>query len=294
MYFIDHLRFWLGPNASSSGLGVASLTEDEEKRVDHYIKLAEPFSLSGASPVNSVSRFTKTGYAYDWYRIFKRTDSRLCHKIFGDVSYLTDQPTFCKSRPLFDDNSNNVILPLNTVRHFQFFNDPLPLQKKKDKAVWRGAAYKPNRKEFLRVTASLPRCDTEDTSRDSPRSVLGRSINFMPISEQLKYKFIFAIEGNDVATNLKWAMATNSAVIMPRPTRETWFCEHQLVANQHFIEIRQDYTDLEEKLDYYLTYPSKTLEIIREANAYSAIFRDLPRQFMIARVVAERYFSLVR
>ena len=294
MNLFDHLKFWLGPKASSCHDQPDSLTEYERTRIQHYIKLNEPFSLSHASPVNAVSHFKKTGYAYDWYRLFNRSDRRACKFIFGDVSYITDEPSFCKSRPITHNNSNNVLLPLNTVRHLQFVNDPTPFERKKSQAVWRGAAYKPNRIEFLNTTAVIPTCDTADTSRLQGCSLLGRPIHFMSIPKQLQYKFVFAIEGNDVATNLKWAMSSKSAVIMPKPTKETWFCESYLEPNRHFIEIKSDYSDLEEVLEYFLSHPREAIEITQEANNYCEPYKDLNRQFHLGRLVAERYFSLVR
>jgi len=226
--------------------------------------------------------------------MFNRLDTRACKFIFGDVSYITDEPSFCKSRPITHNNSNNVLLPLNTVRHLQFVNDPTPFERKKSQAVWRGAAYKPNRIEFLNTTAVIPTCDTADTSRLQGCSLLGRPIHFMSIPKQLQYKFVFAIEGNDVATNLKWAMSSKSAVIMPKPTKETWFCESYLEPNRHFIEIKSDYSDLEEVLEYFLSHPREAIEITQEANNYCEPYKDLNRQFHLGRLVAERYFSLVR
>ena len=38
------------------------------------------------------------------------------------------------------------------------------------------------------------------------------------IREHLDYKFIMALEGNDVASNLKWVMSSNSIAVMTRPT----------------------------------------------------------------------------
>ena len=38
------------------------------------------------------------------------------------------------------------------------------------------------------------------------------------IREHLDYKFIIALEGNDVASNLKWVMSSNSLAVMTRPT----------------------------------------------------------------------------
>ena len=38
------------------------------------------------------------------------------------------------------------------------------------------------------------------------------------IDYHLKHKFILCIEGNDVASNLKWVMSSNSVAVMPKPS----------------------------------------------------------------------------
>jgi hypothetical protein len=295
MYFTDHLKFWLNYRASKTTKQKIqrSLNDAETNRLLHYIKLDTNFTLKQPQPVNVVSLFHKTGYAYDWYRIFDRSEDRLCQHLFGDISFVADQPSFCKSRPISIDNQNNVLMPLNTVRHFRFLNDDTQFNQKINGAVWRGAAYKEKRRDFLEKTKDMDLCNTADTSPHSGRSLTGTSKNFMSLQKQLRYKFVFAIEGNDVASNLKWAMSSNSAVIMPKPTKETWFCESFLEPGRHFIEIRPDYADIEEKLDYFLDHPIETQEIIGEANRFCEPFKDLERQFEIARLVADKYFSLL-
>ena len=70
------------------------------------------------------------------------------------------------------------------------------------------------------------------------------------IREHLDYKFIMALEGNDVASNLKWVMSSNSLAVMTRPTCETWFMEGTLVDVYHYVEVKEDFSDLPEKLQY--------------------------------------------
>ena len=109
MNLIDHLRFWLRPLLESATLPDADyLSDSESRRLSYYIKLVSSFSLTQAAPVNAISMLKNTGYAYDWYRIFDRRDTRKCRAIFGDVSYIVDEPSFCKSRPIGSNNQNNI------------------------------------------------------------------------------------------------------------------------------------------------------------------------------------------
>ena len=292
MNFIDHANYWL-TTFSKKGQSPYKLSSEERNRIDQYCKLYTAQKLTSPVKVNSVSRMRKASYSYDWYRIFETTDERLCHFAFGDVQYVPNEPTFTKSRPITENNHNNVLLPLNTIRHFSFVHDSLSFYQKANKAVWRGAAYKDHRKKFLEQTRSMENFDCKDTSRFTPKDFLGKSKNHLPIKHQLNYRYIFAIEGNDVASNLKWVMASNSVAVMPKPRFETWFLESQLIAGEHFIEISPDFDDIEEKLEPYFVNPKLALEINREAKNYASQFFQLDRQFEIAKHVAENYFSLI-
>ena len=69
----------------------------------------------------------------------------------------------------------------------------------------------------------------------------------MSITEQCRYKYIMSIEGNDVATNLKWIFRSNSVCFMRKPRFETWFMEGRLQPNVHYIELKDDFSDVAEK-----------------------------------------------
>ncbi len=113
----------------------------------------------------------------------------------------------------------------------------------------------------------------------------------MSVPEQLNYKFILSIEGNDVATNLKWAMASNSLCFMTRPKFETWFMEGTLIPAYHYVELKDDYSDLEEKIHYYTHHPDEAKAIVRNANRYVAQFRNESRERLIGMLVLQKYFE---
>ena len=290
MNFIDHTKFWLSLYQYKN-LPNFLLSESEEERVEQYCKLTQKFKLNNPTKVNSINIFQKSSYAYDWYRIFSKNDNRLCNFAFGDIQYVPEEPTFTKSRPISQFNANNVLLPLNTIRHFKFEKDNLSFNSKNEKAVWRGAVYKDKRKLFIKTAQNLRNCDVRDTSRNSKKNFLGKSTNFIPRKKQLQNKFIFAIEGNDVASNLKWIMASNSIPIMPKPNFETWFLESNLIPNQHYIEIASDFSNINEVIEKYLTYTALAKEINEESKRYSSQFLDLKKEVQIARIVANRYFK---
>ena len=98
------------------------------------------------------------------------------------------------------------------------------------------------------------------------------------------------VEGVDVATNLKWVMSSNSIAVMPRPEIESWFMENKLIPEKHYIEIKEDYSDLESKIKYYIKNPEKCKRIIKNANDYVEQFKNKRREDLISLLVLEKYF----
>lgn len=258
--------------------------------VSYYCKIKNDFKVgSESSRLSDVKLTSSTGYSYELFRIlsgFKR--SFRFNYLWGDVIHVPDEPTFVKSRPISGDNANSVLLPLDTYRHLRFVNDPLSYDEKLPTAVWRGACHQPHRLAFLKSAVELDFCDVADTSRTSLKS--GQKA-WMPLEDQLKYKVIFSIEGNDVATNLKWIMSSNSLCFSPKLVYETWFREGQLIPNVHYVEIQSDFSDIEEKFNYYMDHPEEAKIIIQNANNYVKPFMNQALQYDIAREVASQYFK---
>jgi len=48
------------------------------------------------------------------------------------------------------------------------------------------------------------------------------------MADLLKYKVVIVLEGNNVASGLKWALASNSVLVMPPPTIASWAMEELL------------------------------------------------------------------
>lgn len=208
----------------------------------------------------------------------------------GDVYFTPDIPSLVKSRLLAEDNANSVVMKLDKFRHFMFVNDNKDFTEKKDMVIFRGKVRKSRlREKFLRMYFHHPLCDCGVVGKDD--GVLEEWITpKKTIREHLDYKFIMALEGNDVASNLKWVMSSNSLAVMPRPTCETWFMEGTLIPDYHYVEIKEDLSDLEEKMNYYIAHPDKARQIIRHAHEYVDQFRDEKRERLISLLVLRKYF----
>lgn len=111
------------------------------------------------------------------------------------------------------------------------------------------------------------------------------------IKDQLQYKYLLSIEGNDVATNLKWIMLSNSVCIMPLPQICSWFMEDHLIPYVHFVPISDDFSDLEEVYEWCLDHDAECEEISKNATEFAKQFLDLEREDEITRKVIMRYFD---
>jgi hypothetical protein len=155
--------------------------------------------------------------------------------------------------------------------------------------VARGIVKKEHRIRFYEKYFNHPMCNLGQINRGKNEHWIR---DFLTIDEHLQYKFILCLEGNDVATNLKWVMSSNSLAVMPKPKFETWFMEGTLIANHHYVEIKDDYSDLEERLNYYINNPHEALHIIRNAHDYVEEFEDKEREDLISLLVLEKYFYM--
>ena len=284
------------------------LREDKEyilERVAYYNKVNQPYTLP------SETRREHRGHYYVFLDKIRHFRPGTFHKAYyldlqdavryfdrslriaytpGDVYFTPTFPTLVKSRLLKEDNHHSVILKLDKLRHFMFVNDGKFFEEKKDKAIFRGKIrLSRQRKQFLEMYfgSSFCDCGVVDKCPEHPEWETPKKT----IQEHLDYKFILALEGNDVASNLKWVMSSNSIAIMPRPTCETWFMEGKLIPNYHYIEIKDDLSDLEERMQYYISHPHEAQQIIEHAHEYVRQFMDDEREELIQMLVVKKYLD---
>lgn len=280
------------------------LRHDERRyavnRVNYYVKLPRTARIDDTTAV-SVADFKYpfgkkkkwSGYFFDLFELVRvgRPDNRFNY-LFGDIDHETAAPAFVKSRPITEGPTLSVLTRLDSVRHFAFLTDRRQYRQKRDMLVFRNVVRnQPWRTRFLEMYCNHPMVDAGQVNDDyivDPAFVKP----FISIEGQLEYKFVCCIEGHDVATNLKWVMSSNSIAVMPRPRIESWFMEGTLIPDFHYIEVKADYSDVIEKLTYYLEHPDEAEAIIRHAHEYCDQFRSRRRELLIGRMVAQRYFQL--
>lgn len=265
-----------------------------KKRLDYYCGIADTTTFPKISlPLGRYPRHNCFKvYRLDSGDVLRYFPQRLRWRIEGgDNVSVFPIPTVVKSRPLCPGNRNDVLLKLNRVRHYIFVDDRLRWEDKKDLAVFRGkCSGKPLRIRFLNRFAGSELVDAG--CNDCPEGVPERCfVKKMSLYEQLSYKFVVCLEGNDVASNLKWVMGSNSLAVMPHPRFETWFMEGLLEPGVHYVEVHDDFSDLEDKLRYYIAHPEEAERIVRAANAWTEQFRDGRTERHLQIAVMQRYFE---
>ncbi|TPN01227.1 glycosyl transferase family 90 [Mesorhizobium sp. B2-1-3A] len=264
--------------------------EAARRRVNYYNKLQDGFAPSANAMRISKLPFTPTMYYYDLKEFARYFDPGLLIDLeFGDVRRLPKVPTIVKDRPIRDDDQNAVIMKLDKFRHFQMPPDAISFADKLPAVVWRGDLNNPIRTRFLKAVRDLPFCDAGSHKPNAPAEY---AKPFLSISQHQRYRYIVSLEGNDVATNLKWILSSKSLCLMPPPTYETWFAERQLEANVHYVPLEADFSDLAEHVAYFERNPEKAERITAAANAYCRTFGHEQTEQAISLLVLYKYFVL--
>ena len=262
------------------------------KRVNYYLRGNDQFQLPDDAPPFKLFEAGSSSYRCDLSNILKffPGKSQILYR-FGDSTEPVTIPTLVKARQISKDSDKSVLMRFDSYRHYVWYSDSLPFNDKIDKVVWRGGLNaKPQRISLIKSWQGHHLCDLEVVSGDLTPKIKQKL--YLSPQQQLNYKFILSIEGNDVATNLKWILASNSLCVMPRPTKESWFMEGLLRPWEHFVPVLPDFSDLGDIIQTCLREPLLCKQIIRNANSWCKDFMDLRLETAIGVEVMKKYFML--
>lgn len=261
-------------------------------RRDYYCALDRRFEPEAdALPLADI-RLGKvhSRYAIDAQRILRCFPaSRRINFMAGDIWENPAVPTVIRGRRLSGGWRNAVILNMDSARHFLRPKDNIPFCEKCDKLFFRGYIHgKPRRVQFFEKWAAHPGFDLGDTDRGHLSRWHKPPVT---IPDHFRYKFILTLEGNDVASALQWVMASNCVPVMPAPTAEGWLMHGRLLPGVHYIEIASDFSDVGEKMEYYISHPGEAEKIAMESKKWAAQFFDRKRERIISLLVAQKYLE---
>jgi hypothetical protein len=86
--------------------------------------------------------------------------------------------------------------------------------------------------------------------------------------ELLTYKVIISVEGNDVASGLKWGLLSNSVILMVPPAKTTFVMEHLLEAWVHFVPLDPDMGNVDERTQWVLDNSAAAKQIAKRATTF--------------------------
>jgi hypothetical protein len=186
-----------------------------------------------------------------------------------------------------------IIWKLATHRHFGFLSQisqwDTPWSEKEDKAIFRGQLtgskdfYKRKESDLFncmnmkrcRLVYNHAKSKTVDAKLTSTRRRLPHVLNGVPLvapksfpEDLLKYKGLVMIEGNDVASGLKWALLSQSVVLMPPPQHSSWAMEELLVPWVHYIPLDEFATNIEERMQWILENDKEAQRIAERATLW--------------------------
>jgi hypothetical protein len=193
-----------------------------------------------------------------------------------------------------------IVVPMEGAKHYgplkQVKENDIAWAEKKNEAVWRGVVsgiidgkfyYDYDFQNATHATCmKFPRCRMVYQNQDTPMANIGfaschekalQVINGidmvrskMPMKEQLQYKMLISVEGNDVATGLKWNLLSNSVVLMPPPQKSIFSMEFLLEPYVHYVPLDVDH--VETAIQWVLEHDEEAQRIAQRASNF---IRDL-------------------
>jgi hypothetical protein len=222
--------------------------------------------------------------------------------ITSSDGFKTDNlPVLSKARIIGEIN-NGILFKANYNRHWSIFlkdlkdGDPVTWENKKNEIVWRGVhctgrTKKANRrscvsKYYNKYNIGFTAHKQEDDYYNNNKDFFK---NYMSIKDMLNYKYLLCIEGNDVATSLKWMLASNSVVLMAKPMMETWLMEGLLKPYVHYVPLKDDFSDLDEILDWCKNNDSKCKQISQNARKWMKPFMNNEEELKLHNRITQWY-----
>lgn len=232
----------------------------------------------------------------------------------GDVITEDQQNNWTLSKNRCDGNTSSLLLRCyNFHRHWDnYYNKPkdIPFEKKKNVVFWRGTSTGSSKhfsaknwdprpaNRFTLVENWFNKTNDIDVGfsfihRDWLKPKYQKYVKgSCDVNHFLKFKYILSIEGNDKDSGLNWKLNSNSLVFMAKPRVTTWLMETTLIPNKHYILLNDDFSDLQEKLEWCNNNQDKCIEIIKNANQFMKQFSDNKMEQYLEIAVLNTYFRL--
>lgn len=222
---------------------------------------------------------------------------------WGDVTTPLNKNNYCITKAKTITDTCGIILKLNEGRHWKHIaavnQNDIDFKDKKNILVWRGGTtgmygdYETNRLLAVKTLFNKDACDvgfSRCCRGQNPHSLIK---NKMDMKTMLTYKYHLVLEGNDVASGLKWQLYSNSVVFMRKPTKVSWAMEDTLEPFIHYVPIKDDFSDVGEMIEWANNNQEKCETIAKNATTFIEQFLNPERELLIQQMVLKKYFETV-
>lgn len=205
-------------------------------------------------------------------------------------------------RPRKINNDAGICLKFHHERWWKPFYKNTQYKPFKDKtncsAVWRGATsgfhVGAGNRFKLATDWHNKRPDIDVGFSKATNCARGAPFNQSPYlsdEEFSNFKYIISSPGNINESGLHWKLMSNSVVIMAKPEACTWLMEDKLEDQVHYIQVKDDWSDLGEKIDWCKDNDEKCEEITQNAKSYMNQFSNEEEEQYIEGEVVREYFE---
>ena len=218
-----------------------------------------------------------------------------CLTVSADGYNSDELPVLAKAR-IIGKPMNGILVKYEYDYHWSILNnfkDNYNWNEKENNIVWRGNGYtsfnkKINRYHFI---SKYYKEHNVGFTGNNPKISSDLNKDGMSVEQQLKYKYLICLEGNDVATSLKWSLMSNSVVIMSKPIIEGWLMEGLLQPYVHFVPLKDDFSDLNEILEWCRNNDDICKQISENATEWMMQFLDNDNEMKLHNAIREWYQS---
>lgn len=225
-----------------------------------------------------------------WFESAKIQGGSPCLVCFSNEIIDLPYPVFVKYSSVA--KSNNVILNFNEQYRYKNMvlglNDALDFENKRNALFWRDIGVNENMDPGDSISSR--KILIEKCAENDQIAFVAENMSNMSMEEQLKYKFIFSREGDDVP----WILGSNSVLIMPSPTRRTWFLEDLLVPDVHYIQVKNDFSDVYEKIEWGIQHIEECKTMSQNGKAWIQMFLDKQKELELHCRLLRTYFSKIK
>ena len=80
---------------------------------------------------------------------------------------------------------------------------------------------------------------------------------------------------------------------MAKPRVTSWLMETRLIPNYHYVLLKDDFSDSEDKINWCNENPTKCKEIINNAHDFMSQFKDNEKEQQLELDVINKYFKIL-